>query len=85
MEHVDAIFGSWTARYRGERGRPPADVDVLAVGSPDRDAVHEAARRAEERVGIPVIVTVVSAQRWVMGDDGFVRRVRAAPRVAVPR
>ncbi|MGH3616108.1 MAG: winged helix-turn-helix domain-containing protein [Pseudonocardia sp.] len=79
------IFGSWAARYRGERGRPPADVDVLAVGSPDRDAVHEAARRAEERVGMPVNVSVVSAQRWAMGDDGFVRRVRAAPRVAVPR
>src|SRR5215469_8471408 len=23
------IFGSWAARYRGQRGQPPSDVDVL--------------------------------------------------------
>lgn len=34
------VFGSWAARHHGERWRPPADV--LAVGTPDRDAVHEA-------------------------------------------
>lgn len=79
------VFGSWAARHHGERGRPPADVDVLAVGAPDRDAVHEAARRAEDRIGLPVNVTVVSPQRWAEGEDGFVRRVRAAPRTAVPR
>ncbi|MGD9526291.1 MarR family transcriptional regulator [Pseudonocardia sp.] len=79
------VFGSWAARHHGERGRPPADVDVLAVGEPDRDAVHEAARRAEERIGLPVNVTVVSAARWAAGEDGFVRRVRSAPRVPVPR
>jgi DNA-binding transcriptional ArsR family regulator len=79
------VFGSWAARHHGERGRPPADVDVLAVGTPDRDAVHEAARRAEERVGLPVNVTIVSPERWSRGEDGFVRRVRAAPRTPIPR
>ncbi len=29
------IFGSWAARYEGERGLPPNDVDVLVVGAPD--------------------------------------------------
>lgn len=79
------VFGSWAARYQGERGRPPSDVDVLAVGAPDRDAAYDAARRAEERIGLPVNVTVVSPARWAAGEDGFVRKVRSGARVPVPR
>lgn len=80
-----AVFGSWAARHAGERGAPPADVDVLVVGEPDRDEVHDAAARAERRLGTPVNATVVSAQRWAEGTDGFVRRVREAPLVTVRR
>ena len=36
------IFGSWAARYRGEKGPAPADIDLLVVGSPDRDDLHDA-------------------------------------------
>lgn len=79
------VFGSWAARHQGERGAPPADVDVLVVGTPDRDVVHDAATRAEERIGLPVNATVVAPQRWGSGTDGFVTRVRESPRVAVPR
>jgi len=84
---VDAVevFGSWAARHRGERGGPPADVDVLVVGTPDRDVVHDAAARAEARIGLPVNATVVAPGRWETGSDGFVTRVRASPRVPVPR
>ena len=32
------IFGSWAARYAGQQGRPPADIDVLVIGAPDRDS-----------------------------------------------
>src|SRR5262249_15710091 len=31
------IFGSWAARYRGEPGQASSDVDLLVVGTPDRD------------------------------------------------
>lgn len=79
------IFGSWAARHRGESGPPPADVDVLVVGSPDRDEVHEAAARSERRTGVPVNATVVRSDRWHAGVDAFVRRVRSSPRVEVPR
>ncbi|GEL21421.1 ArsR family transcriptional regulator [Pseudonocardia sulfidoxydans NBRC 16205] len=84
---VDAleVFGSWAARHHGEHGAPPADVDVLVVGSPDRDTVHDAATRAEERIGLPVNATVVAPQRWESGTDGFVTRVRESSRVPVPR
>ncbi len=29
------IYGSWAARYNGEPGRAPADVDVLVIGDVD--------------------------------------------------
>src|SRR5258708_29971792 len=28
------IYGSWAARFHGEAGAPPQDVDVLVVGEP---------------------------------------------------
>lgn len=87
VEGIDRleIFGSWAARYRGERGPPPADVDVLVVGTPNRDDVHESASRAEARVGVPVNATVVRPDRWHTGDDAFIQHVRGSVRIAVPR
>ena len=34
VEGIEGIylFGSWAARYAGEVGRPPADLDVLVIG-----------------------------------------------------
>ena len=52
------LFGSWAARYLGEPGRAPNDIDVLVIGEPDRDAVDDAAKRAERRIGLPVQATV---------------------------
>jgi DNA-binding transcriptional ArsR family regulator len=37
------ICGSWAARHAGQAGqRPVADIDVLVLGSPDRDQLYEA-------------------------------------------
>ena len=52
------LFGSWAARYSGEPGRAPADIDVLVLGQPDRDALFEAAERASERLAREVNVTI---------------------------
>lgn len=79
-----AIFGSWAARYRGERGQVPGDVDVLIVGKVDRTVVYEAADRAARRLHREVNPTVMSVQRWTMPDesaDPFVRELRARPLV----
>jgi predicted nucleotidyltransferase len=76
------IFGSWAARYAGERGSTPRDVDVLVIGAPDRQAVYDAADRAQERLGWPVNPTVVSSQRWADAADPLVRQVRSAPLLA---
>lgn len=73
VEGIEAayLFGSWAARYVGQEGRPPADLDVLVIGKPDRDALDDAAQRAGERVAREVNVTVRSPQWWREGTDGF--------------
>lgn len=79
-----AVFGSWAARYSGEKGPVPGDVDVLVVGAVDRTAVYDAADRAARRLQREVNPTVMSVQRWTMSEetaDPFVRDLRARPLV----
>ncbi len=78
-----ALFGSWAARYLGQRGPSPADVDVLVIGDPDRNAVDEAAERAERLIGLPVQVTIRSSEAWEHGDESFMREVKRRPIVAL--
>jgi predicted nucleotidyltransferase len=86
IERMDEIFlfGSWAARYRGEEGPEPADLDVLVIGRPSRDALYQAALRAERRLGRQVNVTVRSKASWESAQDGFVKEVRRSPFVGVP-
>jgi predicted nucleotidyltransferase len=77
------IFGSWAERYEGVPGRPPRDVDVLVIGTPDRNALDVAVERAEQRLAREVNVTVRSTQWWERGDDGLRTSVRAKPLVSV--
>lgn len=39
------IYGSWAARYSGEIGPVPVDVDVLVIGTADLDDLEVVARR----------------------------------------
>jgi predicted nucleotidyltransferase len=77
------IYGSWAARYLGEPGPPPGDVDVLVVGTPSRDAVWEAAERAERRLHKEVNAHVVSPARWEERTEPFLRQVASRPLVRV--
>jgi DNA-binding Lrp family transcriptional regulator len=77
------LFGSWAARYEGEAGRAPADIDVLVIGRPNRDEVYEAALRAEQRLHRPVNTTIRSRAAWSKSDDGFLSQVRSSPLVAI--
>ena len=77
------IFGSWAARYAGQQGRPPADIDVLVIGAPDRDSLDEAAQRASGRLDREVNVTIRSAQWWRAGEDGFRAEINRRPLVPV--
>lgn len=84
--HVEQlfIFGSWAARYAGEHGPAPHDVDVLVIGTPNRDEVYEAAHRAQERLGREVNATVRRAEQWHGAQDGFARQLRSSPLVELP-
>lgn len=77
------IFGSWAARYLGEPGEQPADVDVMIVGAPARRAVAAAMRSLSERLGREVNATVVSPERSSQGSDGFIRQVQRGALVEV--
>ena len=77
------IFGSWAARYVGQEGVTPKDVDVLIVGGPDRDEVYQAALRAERRLGRDVNATIRSKSSWETARDGFVKQIRSSPLIPV--
>jgi predicted nucleotidyltransferase len=85
-----ALFGSWAARYRGEPGAEPGDLDVLVVvtsGGLDREPLYAAADRAQERLGRPVNPTVMTTDRWARrgtGEDRFVDEIASRPIVPVP-
>lgn len=78
-----SIFGSWAARYEGEQGPPPGDVDVLVLGQPDRDEVYDAADRAQARLGRPVNTTIVSDERWEATDEPFLQGLKQRPSLTV--
>ena len=67
----------------GSGGTPPADLDVLVIGKPDRDALDDAAQRAGERVAREVNVTIRSPQWWREGTDGFHAEITRRPIVPV--
>ncbi len=77
------LFGSWAARYEGEPGRAPADIDVLVLGDPDRDELDDAAQRAGARLAREVSVTVRSPRWWQEGEDGFHAELTKRPLVPV--
>jgi predicted nucleotidyltransferase len=77
------IFGSWAARYAGEAGPPPRDIDVLVVGKVDRADLYEAADRAQARLGIDVNPVVRSAKRWHDPVDALVSHIKATAHVVV--
>jgi hypothetical protein len=81
------IYGSWTARYLGEPGPVPHDIDVLVVGTSDRDDLEEIARTAQVRLSRPVNVRRVSPAAWAERDpsDPFLASLHRRPLIEIPR
>jgi len=79
------IYGSWAARYRGEPGPVPADVDVLVVGTPNLDDLDDIADQAQRTLRRPVNIRRVRPETWDDADpsDPFLRSVRSRPLVSV--
>ncbi len=78
------IYGSWAARYEGEPGPAPNDIDVLIIGRPNRDDVYDAAQRTQQQLGREVNVTQRTRKQWETATDGFTLQVRNSPMVEVP-
>ncbi|WP_188195777.1 MarR family transcriptional regulator [Nonomuraea sp. SYSU D8015] len=76
------IYGSWAARYSGEPGRVPNDVDVLVIGSADEDDLYDVARDAERQLGREVNIRRLSRDEWQSSqDDPFLKTIKARPLV----
>jgi len=78
------IYGSWGARYAGEPGPLPRDVDVLVVGDADEDDIFDAARKAEQQLGREVNIHRIAAKAWRGSEnDPFLQAVRSRPLVSI--
>jgi hypothetical protein len=75
------VFGSWAARFHGEAGPPPGDIDVLVVGDGiDRADLYAAAERAEARLGMPVNPALRPAGAWELPNgDALLVEIQARP------
>ena len=77
------IYGSWARRYEGEAGAPPADIDLLVVGTPQVDAVYDAAEKASARLSRQVNPTVLTTHEWESSSEGFIEQLRRSPLVSL--
>jgi len=77
------IYGSWAARYSGEIGPVPVDVDVLVIGTADLDDLEEAARQSEPVLGREVNIRRIRPDVWEGegASDPFLASVRSKPLV----
>ena len=79
------IYGSWAARYRGEPGPIPVDVDVLVVGTVDLDDIDDVAEQAQQMLHRPVNIRRIKPETWNATDaaDPFLRSVKSRPLVSI--
>ena len=78
------IYGSWAARYAGEEGTPPRDIDVLLVGTTPRKLLEQIAQTAGNRLAQEVNITRVSPEIWASTTDLFIKTIRERPHVEIP-
>lgn len=81
--HAAFIFGSWAARYLGDPGPSPQDVDVLIVGEPSRRDLARALRPVAAQLEAEVNPTVAGLADWDDPTTGFLRSVKSGPLVAL--
>ena len=78
------IFGSWAARYTGEAGPPPRDIDVVVVGDAALRTVRRACRSVEEELRVEVNPVVIDRARWdAAKPEPFIAQIRSQPLVPI--
>ena len=79
------VFGSWAARYSGEAGPPPRDIDVAVIGGASLRSIRQAVRDVERELAVDVNPVVIERKRWAAKKpDAFVQQLRARPLVPIP-
>jgi DNA-binding transcriptional ArsR family regulator len=79
------VFGSWAARYRGEPGPPPRDVDVLVVGTAALRDVRAACRPLERDLRVEINPVVMTFDEWhATPPSPFVAQLKSQPLVDIP-
>lgn len=84
VEHA-FIFGSWAARYHGEPGPPPGDIDLLVVGTVDLDDLEERLTTARQVLRREINARRVSPEHWTTppSDDVMLTSIQSRPLVAL--
>ncbi len=75
VSHV-AVFGSFAARWRGEPGPPPNDIDVLVVGDVDYETLWDLTAKLSRKLGIDVNAVLRRADAWETDDSAFANAVK---------
>jgi DNA-binding transcriptional ArsR family regulator len=70
------VYGSWAERYLGGAGPIPGDIDVIVVGTPDRDRAYALAAEAGRITGLEVNILIRRPEAWRDADDGLLRGIR---------
>ncbi|MGH9072980.1 MAG: ArsR/SmtB family transcription factor [Acidimicrobiales bacterium] len=79
------VFGSWAARYAGEPGPPPRDVDVVVVGEAELRSVRRACRPVEEGLRVEINPVVVELAEWSgVEPSALIAQIRSQPLVTIP-
>lgn len=77
-----ALFGSWAQRLLGKEGRPPQDIDVLVIGTPEVREVNRACALVSKSLGWEVNPVILTMQEW-KEDSPFLRQVRTDGMVTI--
>ena len=79
------IYGSWAARYTGEPGPIPADIDVLVIGTPTLDDLDDVMEQAQSRLHRSVQIRRVRPETWndPSPADPFLQSVKSRPLVQI--
>lgn len=86
VEGIDqvVIFGSWAARYLGERGHAPNDLDLLILGTPDQRRLSRACLAIGRRIGKEVNTVDRDPTWWTSKtDDPLIREIKRRPHLVV--
>lgn len=78
------VFGSWAARYEGQPGPPPHDIDVVAVGDAALRTVRRACPEVEQDLRIEINPVVVDRDRWdAEQPEPFIAQIKEQPLVPI--